>query len=199
MAASQVIRMVRTPKPLVALTFDDGPHARFTAEKVQYLRAYRARATFFVLGQVASGQEETLAVIRASGNEVASHGYAHPNLARLGGAGIRNDLSRAQAVIGQHRLFRPPYGAFTAQVLAIAGELGYAYTCLWNVDPRDWTRPQPSVIVARVLSVVAPGAIVVMHDQFQPTVQALPGILDGLAACGLSAVTLSELLTAAGT
>lgn len=196
MSAAIILRRVKTDKPWVALTFDDGPHPRYTAPKLEILRSYQAAATFFVLGQEAAKYPKLLAELTGSGYEIGSHSHAHPNLARLGPAAIRNDLAKARSVIGPHRHFRPPYGAFSKLVQVVAGQMGYAYLALWNVDPRDWSSPHASTVVSRVLTALSPGAIIVLHDPPKPTVDALPGILDGLKRRGFSAVTLNSLLTA---
>jgi len=131
-----------------------------------------------------------------SGNELGNHSYSHPDLARLEAAEIRNELTRTNAVVGPNSHFRPPYGTYNSQVLKMAGELGYHYTALWNVDPRDWSGIKASSVTSNVVSAVAPGSIVVLHDQFKATVDALPDILEGLKTHGLSAVTLSTLISA---
>jgi len=196
--SSALLRQVKTELPLVALTFDDGPHPLHTPLILEVLREHRASATFFVLGSHAAGHPPLVAAIASGGHELGSHSHAHARLTRLSAGEIRNDLSRARTAIGPHRHFRPPYGAFNQQVKKVAGGLGYPYLCLWNVDPRDWSGIGAATIASRVLAAVAPGSIVVLHDLARPTVEALPGIMSGLRSRGLSAVTLSHLL-ASGT
>lgn len=198
MPHAPLLRRVNTQSPLVALTFDDGPHVDYTLPKLEVLRDYEASATFFLLGQLAARHPHIKAAIAGAGHELGSHSHTHARLTRLGMAGIRTELARARAAIGPHRHFRPPYGAFNQKVQEAAGGLGYPYLVLWNVDPRDWSGIGPSTIASRVLAEVAPGAIVVLHDLARPTVDALPGILAGLRSRGLSAVTLTQLL-ASGT
>jgi peptidoglycan/xylan/chitin deacetylase (PgdA/CDA1 family) len=198
MPPAPILRRVNTQSRLVALTFDDGPHPDHTMPKLEILRQYEATATFFLLGQQAARHPHIKAAIAGGGHELGSHSHTHARLTSLGMTGIRTELSRARAAIGPHSHFRPPYGAFNQQVQRAAGEMGYPYLVLWNVDPRDWSGIGPSAIVAGVLAHVAPGAIVVLHDLARPTVDALPGILAGLRARDISAVTLSQLL-AAGT
>jgi len=89
-----------------------------------------------------------------------------------------------------------PTGPSTGGCRKPASTLGYPYLVLWNVDPQDWSGIRPSPIVSNVLAGMAPGAVVVLHDLTRPTVDALPGILDGLRARHLSAVTLTQLLAA---
>jgi peptidoglycan/xylan/chitin deacetylase (PgdA/CDA1 family) len=116
---------------------------------------------------------------------------------------VRGDLQRqAQAWWRVARVtpvpyFRPPYGSYDSSTLAAAGDLGFARTMLWDVDPQDWRRPGASVIVSKVLGAIGPGDIVVMHVQAQ-TADALPSILDGLRRRGLIQSSLPELFAAAG-
>ena len=93
--------------------------------------------------------------------------------------------------------FRPPYGAYDAEVLAAAGGAGFPRVIIWDLDPQDWANPGVSVIVSRVLSAARAGSIVVMHVEPQ-TASALPAIISGLRARGLEPVSLACLFRAAG-
>ena len=93
-------------------------------------------------------------------------------------------------------LFRPPYGNLTPELVQRAKAVGLT-TVKWDVDAEDWRHPGVSVIRERVLSGVQPGAIIVMHDNVETqgqTVQALPGIIEGLQARGYHLVTITQLL-----
>jgi peptidoglycan/xylan/chitin deacetylase (PgdA/CDA1 family) len=89
---------------------------------------------------------------------------------------------------------RPPYGAlYQRQRELIMQKFGNP-TIMWAVDPRDWQRPGVSVVRSRILSETTPGAIILAHDLHAPTVDAMPGTLDGLLAKGFKFVTVSQLL-----
>ena len=93
-------------------------------------------------------------------------------------------------------LFRPPGGNFNSQVQAIAASLGLS-TILWNVDPKDWSRPGTNTIIQRVLNATHNGAIILMHDgggDRSQTVAALPTIITTLEQRGFQFVTIPHMI-----
>lgn len=93
--------------------------------------------------------------------------------------------------------FRPPYGAYNSEVLRAVGDVGYARTIIWDVDPRDWEHPGAAAIADRVVSNSHAGSIVVMHT-LDGTAAALPSIIARLRSRGLEPVSLDELFEATG-
>lgn len=183
---------------VVALSFDDGP-AAVTAQFVRMLRAHRARATFFVIGDQLSGRYRAL--LREElrdGDALGDHSWSHPYLPR---GGAYEQLRRTKRAIRQWSgydpcVFRPPYGAYDGAVLRAAHALGLA-TVTWNVDPRDWTLPGAGAIQARVLGQVRPGSIVLSHDGGGPrgqTLAAYPHIIEALRRRGYRFETVPQLL-----
>jgi peptidoglycan-N-acetylglucosamine deacetylase len=124
------------------LTFDDGPHLSNTPRALDALAAHGIKATFFLIGKNCAFYPAVLRRIADEGHRIANHTYNHPNLALLSRAKIKEELLRAEAVIGPHikgkKLFRPPYGAHNALVDEVVAELGYRLV-LWNVDTVDWS------------------------------------------------------------
>ncbi len=180
-----------TDKKRIALTFDDGP-SPYTPKIVSILKHHHAKGTFFEIGAQVSS--ESRAVLRA-GEELANHSYHHENYPSRSSMAATN--RRLSSVSGfTPCLFRPPGGAYNSRVVSDAKSLGMT-TVLWNVDPRDWSRPGSDAIYSRVVSAARPGAIVVMHDgggDRSQTVAALPRIIKTLRARGYRMVTVSELL-----
>lgn len=183
----------------VALSFDDGPFP-LTPRFVQMLRANRAVATFFMIGeQVTSRYRATLREELRNGDALGDHTYTHPDLVTAGG--VRSQLQRTiQAIRGLSGytpcVFRPPYGDYDSAVMQTAASLGLA-TILWEVDPSDYTLPGVSAIEQRVLSQARPGAIILSHDGGGPreqTLDAYPDIIRTLRARGYRFVTVPELL-----
>jgi peptidoglycan/xylan/chitin deacetylase (PgdA/CDA1 family) len=183
----------------VAIGFDDGP-APDTGAFVRMLERNHVPATFFVIGaQLKAAYAATLRRELHDGDALGDHTFTHPNLLRSGG--VRAQLL---ATIGAIRslsgytpcVFRPPYGAYDRSVILLARSLGLA-TILWNVDPRDWSRPGRWAILRRVLAEVRPGSIIVSHDGGGPrgqTLAAYPSIISSLRARGYRIVTIPELL-----
>ncbi|MDW5328616.1 polysaccharide deacetylase family protein, partial [Plantactinospora sp. KLBMP9567] len=180
---------VSTGARYVALTFDDGPDPRYTPQTLDVLREHHVKATFCLVGQNALAHPELVRAIVADGHTLCNHSWTHD--VKLGGrpaASIRADLVRTneaiRAAVPDARIpyFRQPGGAWTASVVAVAGQLGMT-SLHWAVDPQDWTRPGPGAIAARVTARVAPGAIVLLHDaggNRQGTVIALHWLLPDL-------------------
>lgn len=180
----------------VALTFDDGPGTT-TPQVIRTLRRYKARATFFVLGQNVAGRAAIIREEKALG-EVGNHSWSHPDLSKYSAAGVAQQLSTTQTAIrraGVPRptVFRPPYGATNATVIAQARALGLK-TILWSIDSYDSRGYSTAEIAHTVLKLVQPGAIVLMHDVIPATARALPRILRIVKARKFTLVTVSELL-----
>lgn len=183
----------------VALSFDDGPFP-LTPSFVRMLKANRAVATFFMIGeQVTDRYQAALQEELRNGDALGDHTYTHPDLVTAGG--VESQLRRTiQAIRGLSGytpcVFRPPYGDYDSSVLRTAASLSLA-TIMWEVDPSDYTLPGVSAIEQRVLSQVRPGSIVLSHDGGGPreqTLAAYPDIIRTLRARGYRFVTVPELL-----
>jgi peptidoglycan/xylan/chitin deacetylase (PgdA/CDA1 family) len=95
--------------------------------------------------------------------------------------------------------FRPPFGAWTRAVREGVGAAGWRSIVMWDIDTIDWRPtseggPTATDIEAKVLANAQGGSIVLMHLGGWHTLEALPGIVDGLATKGLRPVTLEEML-----
>ena len=184
---------------ILALTFDDGPHAQNTPRLLDILKQRGVKATFFVVGQNAAEYPDILKRIVAEGHELANHSYTHPILASLGEAALREQLDKThQAVLKATgvtmKVMRPPYGALSEpQRRWSNANFGYR-TILWDVDPLDWTFRDASRVEAEILGRAKSGSIVLSHDIHKSTVDAMPSTIDALSAKGFKFVTVSELL-----
>lgn len=196
---NEVIKKVPTTHKVVALTIDDGPHAKTTPLILAVLREKKAKVTLFILGKNATAHPELLAQAVADGHEIASHGYSHKWLSKMSKQETEEDLDNAEKALTvaapKPTLFRPPGGGYNDNVLAEAKKRGYT-TILWSVDPGDWRRPSVSQVVDNVMQHVEPGSIVLLHEgQYPlPTPEAIGIIIDKLREQGYSIVTVSELL-----
>ncbi|MFD1149193.1 polysaccharide deacetylase family protein [Saccharothrix hoggarensis] len=174
----------------VALTFDDGPSPQFTRQLLSALNSVGARATFFDLGSKVQQYPDLARATTAAGMWVGNHSWSHPYLTRLSAADLTRELSTTSTAIrnatGQSpTLFRPPYGDTNHTVQSEARRLGMAQV-LWSVDTRDWANASTDAIV-RAASAANAGGVVLMHDGYQSTVNAVPQIVRNLQARGLCA------------
>ena len=153
----------------VALTYDDGPNPPYTDRILDVLRDEHVPATFFVVGRAAVAYPATIRRIVREGHTLGNHSWDHRHLFVETRAAMRADLSRtsdALARIAHVRptLMRPPFGARDFAVIAVARQLGYRVV-MWSVPlPGDWEQPGDATIVRRVVSNVADGDIIVLHD-----------------------------------
>jgi peptidoglycan/xylan/chitin deacetylase (PgdA/CDA1 family) len=184
-----------------ALTFDDGPHARGTPAVLEILAGANVRATFFLVGEQVQRNPALAREIVAAGHRVGLHCHRHRNLLRVTPRGVREDITRAEAIIEvatgcSLSLYRPPYGIANAAALRMAQGRGWR-TLLWSQWGRDWeARATPDSIAARVTRGVAAGSVLLLHDadeysspgSWRRTVGALPQVLEALARRGLQPV-----------
>lgn len=186
-----------TGKKLVALTFDDGPSEVTTGRLLDILDEKNVRATFFVLG-IQAKKNEALLSREISEHEVGSHTMGHTVMTKMDISAVRADMQAMQEVLnsagGTLELVRPPYG-----------EIGWTVRegtetplILWTVDPEDWKVRDAETVRKRVVEAAFDGAIVLMHDIYKSTVDAVGGIIDDLRAQGYEFLTVSELAAVRG-
>lgn len=193
------VTAVRTSSPVVAMTFDDGPHPRLTPMLLDMLKARGLRATFYLIGNRCVTWPDIVRRIAAEGHEIGNHSWSHPDLSRRSDSGAMDEIDRTSDVIfrltGRPPVtFRPPYGAFSRRQRMMLYRARNLPTILWSVDPQDWRRPGASVVSARILGASRPGAIILSHDIQSGTVKAMPAVLDGLSQRGLRFGTVSQMM-----
>jgi peptidoglycan/xylan/chitin deacetylase (PgdA/CDA1 family) len=187
--------------PEIALTFDDGPNPLYTFQILAILQKYHVNATFFVIGSHAAAYPALVQQESQQENIIGNHTWTHPQLIYLSHAAVRHELqstsNEIQADTGVlPTVFRPPYGGFNRSVQSIAASLGLS-TVLWNVDPKDWSRPGTNAIIQNVLKSVHNGSIILLHDgggNRSETVAALPTIITRLAQRGFQFVTIPRMI-----
>ncbi len=190
----------------VALTFDDGPHPVTTRAVLEILRAYDARATFFVLGHKVEAHPEVVREIRAAGHTLGVHGFHHEHLFSLRSShyALGQIESTQRAVFAAcgvtPTLFRPPVG-FASHFTFRGAERAGVQIIAWSVRSLDGLKRASAARVAeRVIGHLGDGAIVLLHDaaerdDFTPaSIAALPKILDALRERAYRTVTVDELL-----
>ena len=189
----------------VGLSFDDGPHPELTPRVLDALAAARARATFFMVGRNARRQPELVRRVVTEGHLLGVHTETHRHAWISGPRRIRAEIEEGlrtlEAVGGVRPVwFRPPWGAFNALTRPTAARLGLR-VALWSCDAGDWLPgATPEAILRRVRRGLQPGAIIDLHDGGQTPqgcramVEALPAILEAVAAAGLRAGHLGEVI-----
>lgn len=189
------------PPKTVVLTFDDGPHARYTDEILEILRRYDAPAIFFHLGRnlgsvdaagkaVPGAQFPVAKRVLAAGHLLANHSFSHGVMAKLADDAVRIEAASTETLLDAagrtpSALFRFPYGARNEGALSTVEALKLR-SMMWNIDSMDWADPVPKSIAERVLheTTKAGRGVILFHDIQGRTVQALPLVLDQLVADG---------------
>lgn len=191
---------VETQEKLVALTFDDGPTPLGVDAVLPVLQRHGAHATFFLVGQEMDrypGQARRLLV---AGHELANHSYSHKRMWGLFPGEYEREIRRTDALLRREgavnpTFFRPPNGKKLTGLPIAVERAGYRTVTWDHEDPMTATSSR--AFADGVLARVRPGSIVVMHVMYrtgQVQRDALPLVLEGLAARGYRAVTVSELL-----
>jgi len=203
----------------VALTFDDGPDPQWTPKILDVLKREQAPATFFLIGLEAESFGSITSRIYREGHEIGNHTFTHPDISNISRAFVELEINLTAELfasrLGVHTLlFRPPYSIdqepdTTDQVrpLKTAQDMGYILVGD-KIDPNDWQenpRPTAQEITDRVLAHLPPcgsdtrfcGSIILLHDgggDRRQTVQALPAIIEGVRAKGITIVPLYQLM-----
>lgn len=190
------IRELDPSKPMVALTYDDGPHSTNTKRLLQILADNNVKATFFELGDrlTWAGSKECAQMVYAAGHELASHTYSHSNLTRLSEEELQKEFSKTREIIYEYT------GEYPTFVRAPGGNVNdtvkkYAFAPLinWSVDTRDWESRDRDKIVEEAMKGARNNRIFLMHDIHTCTVDASEILIPKLIAQGYQLVTLSEL------
>lgn len=189
-------------QPMVALTFDDGPSARYTPAILDILDQYDSSATFFILGTQVVDQEqgaELLSRMVDSGHEIGIHSYKHVAFTELTPEELAIQILTAQDVIQNAtgysaKIIRPPYGFINEALLKLIP----FPIILWSMDTEDWRIRDAKIISDTLLSVVKDGDIILLHDIFESTVDAMKIVIPALLEKGFQLVTVSGLADARG-
>ncbi|QOR68604.1 polysaccharide deacetylase family protein [Cytobacillus suaedae] len=165
---------------------------------LETLKKHNVKASFFLEGRWVKENPEIAKMISDAGHEVGNHSYTHPDLKTLATEEVREQLTKTnkviEATIGKKpTLFGPPSGSFRPEVVKIASESNMR-TILWSVDTIDWQRPQPSVIINRVIGKIHPGALILMHPT-ESTATALETLILSLKKKEYSINNVSTLLS----
>jgi probable sporulation protein (polysaccharide deacetylase family) len=154
-------------KPMVSFLINVAWGNEYIPDMLETLNKYHVKATFFLEGRWVKENPEMAKMIVDAGHEVGNHSYTHPNMSQLSSSAIREQLMKTNEVIKSvtditPTWFAPPSGSFRDEVVKIADEMDMG-TIMWSVDTIDWQRPEPHVLVQRVMGKVHNGALILMH------------------------------------
>ncbi len=194
---SSTARVIDPEKPMVALTFDDGPHPTNTDALLDILEANGATATFFQVGQNLWKDPDAVRRAEEMGCEIGTHSYRHADLSKLSAEAIAADLKKADdafiEVLGHApTLLRPPYGAMNSAVKTTTGRS----IITWSIDTEDWLSRNAQKVIASVQGAGdLDGQVILMHDVHATTIEAAETLIPWLIEQGYQLVTVTELIT----
>lgn len=177
-----------TESPNIFLSFDDGPHPKFTPQILDILKTYNSKATFFPIGEKVQRHPEIISRIFEEGHTIGIHSQTHHRLIFKSRARLIHELLEPQKIIKEiidwkPSLFRPPYGYFSPRLLKICRQLKIT-VIMWTVMSYDFN-PKTSAeqIIDKIIRQLSNGTIIVFHDghtNSHRTVKILPPIIEEL-------------------
>ena len=181
--------------PRIALTFDDGPNARYTPILLDGLKKRNIRASFFLIGENIEGNEDILLQMRKDGHLIGNHTWDHVQLdkipaekARLEIEKTNNRIYEASGIYPSY--VRPPFGAWIKDM-----ELSVTMLhVFWYVDTLDWKTQNVQAVCQVVEKEIEDSAIILMHDEYETTVNAALKIVDEYQEKGYEFVTVDRLI-----
>ena len=181
----------------IAFTFDDGP-SEYTSDLLRTLESNNSSATFFMLGNRMKLNNEVILDIQASNSEVGSHSYSHKDLTTLEDNDLLEELNSTEIIYNEItgnklNLLRPPYGKYNEKVTNQNYKL-----ILWSIDPKDWLVRDSDIIYNNVMKNACDGCIVLMHDTYPETIEAVKTLIPALNEKGYSVVSVSKLMEIKG-
>lgn len=186
-----------TDQDKVALKINVAWGEDYLPEMLNILAEHNVEATFFFLGQWVEKFPELTQEVKEQGHEIGNHGFSHQQPTKLSETELKKLIERNEQLLKettgyQTELFAPPYGEVNDKVVEIAAATGHK-TVLWSADTIDWQRPEPDRIINRAVEKVEGGGIILIHPT-EPTVKALPQIINQLKERGYNLTTVSEVL-----
>ena len=177
----------------IALTFDDGPNYN-TNKVLDILEENNVPATFFVLGNRIKGNENILKRMVSSKMEIGNHTFNHLLLTKYKEDKVKSEINDTSNLIfevtGKYpTLLRPSYGSCNKMIKRIVD----TPIIIWDIDTLDWKYHNSRRISSRVINKVKDGDIVLMHDIYSATANALEIIIPSLKSKGYTFVTVSDL------
>ncbi len=179
----------------IAITFDDGPNAACTPTLLQGLKDRNVKATFFVTGKNVEKNPQIVQQMYGEGHLIGNHTYSHIQLNEDNRETFKEEIEKTsmavQEITGEGTLYvRPPYGSWDKE---FEKELNM-FPVLWDIDPKDWCSKDVGKIVETVCEGAEENAIILLHDQYETSVEAAFEIIDRLTKEGYEFVTVDKIL-----
>lgn len=187
-------RHIDPSRPMIALTYDDGPNAETGNRIMDVFLQYDQRCTFFVVGNRVANEAEEVKRMADNGFEIGNHSWSHTYYNKLNSSQISADVEKCSAAIAKYagvtpKFCRTPGGIKGGNIMSSIG----MPNVLWNIDTLDWKTRDADSTVNAVLGKVKDGDIILMHELYRATATATERLVPELVARGYQLVTVSEL------
>lgn len=204
---ARYLRREAASRPVVALTFDDGPHPSWTPRVLEVLDRFGVKACFFMLGTQAAAHPDLVRQVVAAGHDVGVHGFKHNIAAFLGFKGTMDDVGATVRILTEitgkrPRYYRPPWGVFNLWTAMAAKRHGLV-PVVWSLYVSEWSKSTtPAQMYTDAIRQAHPGMVLLLHDSAGPgsredapavVLRMLPRLIAGLRRQGYSLVSLSQL------
>nr|WP_294658038.1 polysaccharide deacetylase family protein [uncultured Blautia sp.] len=181
--------------PKVALTFDDGPSPKYTPLLLDGLKERNVQATFFLLGKNVKENQKLVQRMQAEGHLLGNHTYNHVQLNKIPETTARQEILKTnneiyEATGNYPEYMRPPYGAWKKNMELCVEML----PVFWDIDTLDWKSQNVDAILKAAGEEPEDGSIILMHDEYQTSVEAALLLIDRLKEKGYEFVTVDELI-----
>lgn len=183
---------------VISISFDASWGGDQTMGILDLLDEYDVKATFFLVGIWVEKYPELVKEIAARGHEIGNHSAKHPHMTKISPDKMREELrvmdDQLEALTGQRtKLFRPPYGDYSNQVVTVCREAGYEVV-QWSIDSLDWKNLGAQDMITKATRNVQPGDIVLFHNDSKYILDALPTILQTYQEQGFKLIPVGEIL-----
>lgn len=183
---------------IVALTFDDGPHPKYTGEVLKLLNKYEVKATFFMIGQHIAEHRSLAKQVHSEGHQISNHSFSHSNNTGFFGTSrvmkeiqLTNDAI-AELGAGNNSLYRPPFGVTNPNIARAVKKLGMDIIG-WSNRSFDTAAQNPETVVKRITKNLSPGDIILLHDSHNLIIPILERLLPYLEGKGFRFVTINQM------
>mgnify|MGYP000583383259 CR=1 FL=1 len=163
---------------IIYLTFDDGPTPKITNWTLNVLKQYKAKATFFCIGNNVEKHPEIFHDILKDGHAIGNHtknhikGWKTKTKDYIKNIDLCENVLKAQiqkSLIDNQKslivnLFRPPYGQIKPKQGKKLIDLGYKII-MWDVLSFDWeNHVSEKKCLNNIINNTSEGSIIVFHD-----------------------------------
>lgn len=185
----------KTEKKRIALTFDDGPHPIYTPQMLELLKEEQVPATFFLLGENVELYGDVVKEIAKEGHLIGNHTYHHVQVTSLSLEEACKEIQKTSDLIEEltgtgTEYVRPPFGTWNEEL----EERLNLIPVMWSIDTKDWTTQNVDWIVRETVKHAEDHDIILMHDSYQSTVDAVKRVIEQLEAEGFEFVTVDEII-----